>query len=203
LEEFLRRRARLQRVEEEVRRRIVLGFFDTLYWSRRFKRHMDIKRSGRMTAIPQLDVPEIFVDDEDDRAMRAANSSGMGGDSAQTPMTPGYLSAMDATAGQHPLSGPRMSMGGNHGGRNHRAHTSAFSFELHEPMDGTGTGSFTADGSSDTDRRENPGSGTPVVSPAQVREMLDDSVWMDSIRRSATIRRSEWDRGGPYQQGWS
>jgi hypothetical protein len=30
LEEFLRRRARLQRVEEEVRRRIVLGFFDTL-----------------------------------------------------------------------------------------------------------------------------------------------------------------------------
>ncbi|KAM0322822.1 hypothetical protein ACHAQA_009163 [Verticillium albo-atrum] len=30
LEEFLRRRARLQRVDEEVRRRIVLGFFDTL-----------------------------------------------------------------------------------------------------------------------------------------------------------------------------
>lgn len=30
LEEFLRRRARLQRVEEEVRRRIVVGFFDTL-----------------------------------------------------------------------------------------------------------------------------------------------------------------------------
>jgi hypothetical protein len=30
LEEFLRRRARLQRVEEEVRRRVVLGFFDTL-----------------------------------------------------------------------------------------------------------------------------------------------------------------------------
>lgn len=30
LEEFLRRRARLQRVEEEVRRRVVVGFFDTL-----------------------------------------------------------------------------------------------------------------------------------------------------------------------------
>lgn len=30
LEEFLRRRARLQRVEEEVRRRIVVGFFDTM-----------------------------------------------------------------------------------------------------------------------------------------------------------------------------
>lgn len=30
LEEFLRRRARLQRVEEEVRRRVVVGFFDTM-----------------------------------------------------------------------------------------------------------------------------------------------------------------------------
>lgn len=30
LEEFLRRRARLQRVEEEIRRKIVQGFFDTL-----------------------------------------------------------------------------------------------------------------------------------------------------------------------------
>ena len=30
LEEFLRRRARLQRVEEEVRRRVVVGFFNTL-----------------------------------------------------------------------------------------------------------------------------------------------------------------------------
>lgn len=31
LEEFLRRRARLQRVEEQVRRQVVLGFFDTMY----------------------------------------------------------------------------------------------------------------------------------------------------------------------------
>lgn len=30
LDEFLRRRARLQRVDEEIRRRIVQGFFDTL-----------------------------------------------------------------------------------------------------------------------------------------------------------------------------
>jgi len=30
LEEFLRRRARLQRVDEEIRRKIVQGFFDTL-----------------------------------------------------------------------------------------------------------------------------------------------------------------------------
>lgn len=65
LEEFLRRRARLQRVEEAVRRNVVVGFFDTLYWSRVFRRAMDHKSSGRMTAVPQFTVPEIFVDDED------------------------------------------------------------------------------------------------------------------------------------------
>ncbi|KAK5137370.1 hypothetical protein LTR08_008948 [Meristemomyces frigidus] len=67
LEEFLRRRARLQRVEEAVNRNVVVGFFDTLYWSRRFRRAMDAKKNARITAIPQFGVPEIFVHgDEDD-----------------------------------------------------------------------------------------------------------------------------------------
>ncbi|KAF2638033.1 calcium channel-like protein subunit Cch1 [Massarina eburnea CBS 473.64] len=65
LEEYLRRRARLQRVEEAVRRNVVVGFFDTLYWARRFRRAMESKKSGRMAAVPQFTVPEIFVDDED------------------------------------------------------------------------------------------------------------------------------------------
>lgn len=66
LEEFLRRRARLQRVEEAVRRNTVMGFFDTLYWSRQFRRAVDRKKSGRMTDVPQFTVPEIFVDDPGD-----------------------------------------------------------------------------------------------------------------------------------------
>lgn len=65
LEEYLRRRARLQRVEEAVHRHIVMGFFDTLYWSRRFRRAMEAKRNARMTAIPSLGVPEIFVHGEE------------------------------------------------------------------------------------------------------------------------------------------
>ena len=65
LEEFLRRRARLQRVEEAVNRNIVVGFFDTLYWSRRFRRAVNSKKSARMTAIPSFGVPEIFVQDEE------------------------------------------------------------------------------------------------------------------------------------------
>lgn len=64
LEEFLRRRARLQRVEEAVQRNTVIGFFDTLFWSREFRRKVDKKKSARMSVVPQFTVPEIFVDDE-------------------------------------------------------------------------------------------------------------------------------------------
>lgn len=75
LEEFLRRRARLQRVEEAVRRNIVVGFFDTLYWSRRFRRAVQERRNARMTTIPQLDVPEIFVHDPAEAANDNASAA--------------------------------------------------------------------------------------------------------------------------------
>ncbi|KAB8339248.1 hypothetical protein FH972_022182 [Carpinus fangiana] len=76
LEEFLRRRARLQRVEEAVRRSIVAGFFDTLLWSRRFRAVKDARNAGRMTTIPQLQVPEIFVEDEDENPVALPDSAG-------------------------------------------------------------------------------------------------------------------------------
>jgi hypothetical protein len=66
LDEFLKRRARQQRVEESIRRNIVRGFFDTLYWSRRFRRIQMTKGNFRMAGPPQLAVPEIFVEDPDD-----------------------------------------------------------------------------------------------------------------------------------------
>lgn len=74
LEEFLRRRARLQRVAEAVQRNVVVGFFDTLYWSRRFRQEIARRKrareeamtGGRLQGVPQLDVPEIFVHDETD-----------------------------------------------------------------------------------------------------------------------------------------
>ena len=65
LDEYLRRRARLQRVEESVERRVVRGFFDTMYWHRRFKSRNQFRDSARMMTIPQFAVPEIFVDDRD------------------------------------------------------------------------------------------------------------------------------------------
>lgn len=66
LEEYLRRRARLQRVEEAVNRNVVVGFFDTLYWSRQLRRARDGKRAARMTELPNFGVPEIFIHDESD-----------------------------------------------------------------------------------------------------------------------------------------
>ncbi|KAH6688201.1 calcium-channel protein cch1 [Verticillium dahliae] len=186
LEEFLRRRARLQRVDEEVRRRIVLGFFDTLYYSRQFKKHKERKQAGRMTAVPQLDIPHIFVDDEDgskqqtptirqsgqgkstllsaEDADRAHHRSWSGSSDLQGPGLDGEY--------QHPLSFPRSGPSSP----SHQSANSAFSFELQEPGLGSGENS----------RR------TSAVSPAQVSNILDDSVWVESIRRSATVRKPDW-----------
>lgn len=147
---------------------------------------MEKKRSARMTAIPQLDVPDIFVDDEDDRKRTATQRTTMAAPVARG--TSDFLSVSDASRPQHkswtsgtdistydssqthPLSLPRASpsMPG------HRSHASALSFELQDS--GTNSGENSRRGSS--------------VSPAQVRELLDDSAWVESIRRSATIRRS-------------
>ena len=194
LEEFLRRRARLQRVEEESRRRVVLGFFDTLYWSRQFKRHLNLKNSARMTAIPQLDVPEILVDNTEETTSRPAASrattqgfptsrdrsasrdflSADGGRRTWSSITD--LSSFD-TSYAHPLAFPRAP--DSPSGQGHRNQTSAFSFDLQEPAE-----------SPEVETTGGEGRRGSSVSPAQVREMLDDSAWMASIRRSATMRRS-------------
>lgn len=66
LEEFLRRRVRLQRVDEAVRRNTVIGFFDTLYWSRRLRDRINDRQKSRLQTLPRFEVPEIFVDQDSD-----------------------------------------------------------------------------------------------------------------------------------------
>ena len=66
LEEFLRRRARLQRVHESMRRNVVIGFFDTMYWSRRFRQAVAQRRNSRLGSPPQLPVPEILIEDPEE-----------------------------------------------------------------------------------------------------------------------------------------
>jgi hypothetical protein len=233
LEEFLRRKLRLQRVEEEVRRRIVLGFFDMLYYSRQFKRHMDKKRAGRMTAIPQLDIPEILVDNEEHKSEQGEGGGGQGGQEQQrqqqhptasrsrakssaavtTPvdgsgslLSPSSsrakssqhrswaglgadLSSYDTSYG-HPLAGPRGSRpaaaaAASSASPARQSQGSTFSFELTEP------GLVAGD---DADEATSLGRRGSSVDPSVVRDMLDNSVWVESLRRSAT-RKSGW--GGP------
>ncbi|KAJ4151327.1 hypothetical protein LMH87_012034 [Akanthomyces muscarius] len=182
LDEFLRRRARLQRVDEEIRRRTVLGFFDTLYWSRKFKQHMNMKRAARMTMVPQLSVPEILVDDEEPDVDTAVGASGKTNrpllpslnTNVETPKRPsvwaGEISPRDSGT-QHPLSFPRTSGGGI----SPPASPMRTSFQL-SPSDAS---------NAEADRRGR------SLSPAQARGMLDDSVWVESIRKSKTLRRSD------------
>ncbi|THV45502.1 hypothetical protein BGAL_0481g00030 [Botrytis galanthina] len=199
LEEFLRRRARLQRVEEEVRRRIVVGFFDTMYWSRRFRKHMERKRSGRMTDIPQLG-PEVYVDDEDSSTQKhKSTASGSGALLSPTDITDSRNSFITHGLDGAPLRqrrgtdadiglglntsfpsvssavSPTLSPLKAHGPRG-----SAFSFE----GVGIGAGDGSAINSTASSRRNS------AVSAENVLEVLDNSAWGESIRRSFTTRRS-------------
>jgi hypothetical protein len=221
LEEFLRRRARLQRVEEAVRRNVVVGFFDTLYWARRFRRAMEQKQSGRMTGVPQFTVPEIFVDDEDitdaQRGVYSATGSPLfspvdlqaGGSDAEqrtsgsdvrSPSPPGDFttrsraSSVQMTPQQSPtrtrpppLTPSRVSP---------RASPQASPFSPPAESEWQFASALSRPPSPlDTLEAEPASSGSrsrqnSAVSAADVLEVLDNSAWGESIRRSFTQRRS-------------
>ncbi|KAJ5687754.1 hypothetical protein N7536_010373 [Penicillium majusculum] len=203
LEEFLRRRARLQRVEEAVRRNTVVGFFDTLYWSRQFRRQVDRKKSGRMSVVPTFTVPEIFVDDPgDDHEEHDQPGSG-----AITPQTqpdldgnfPPMLSPVShhrraessPTANRNALPRINTNLSGSVSGSNtptrewssispsitpRQMYGERTSFDTNETQE--------APPVADTSRHN---SGMNVQ---DVMHSLDNSAWGESIRRSFTQRRS-------------
>ncbi|KAH8808205.1 BcCCH1, calcium channel protein [Xylogone sp. PMI_703] len=186
LEEFLRRRARLQRVEEEVRRRIVVGFFDTLYWSRRFKQHIEKRKSSRLTAVPQLG-PEVFVDDHEaeiSKTPRSSTGSMLSPSTEVEEARNSFISRGLNSASRHRRGTTSGSAPGS---------SSAISPQL-SPNRVTSVG-FTlpveefdrhSDGGSASSSRRNSG-----VSAENVLEVLDNSAWGESIRRSFTMRRPE------------
>jgi len=51
-------------------------------------------------------------------------------------------------------------------------------------------------GAGDEDAGTSLGRRGSTVDPRVVRDMLDDSVWVESLRRSATMRKSGWGQGG-------
>jgi hypothetical protein len=199
LEEFLRRRARLQRVEEAVRRNVVVGFFDTLYWARRFRRAMDLKKQGRMTAIPQFTVPEIFIDDEDiTNAQRVPNHS-PSGSSLFTPAD------TNTHGGIRAPSPPRLD---THVANMRSRANSIQQTPTGSPTRGSpGASPFSPPGDADWQfasalsrppsplEELDPGEANSrsransAVSAADVLEVLDNSAWGESIRRSFTQKR--------------
>ncbi|KAL2887402.1 Calcium-channel protein cch1 [Ceratocystis lukuohia] len=220
LEEFLRRRARLQRVEEEVRRRVVVNFFNMLYWSRKFKRHMEMKRASRMGTVPSL--PAIQIN-RDGNASRSEDNDGQqnikDGVSSTISNSP-TLAVADGSARSSSIHGPSGSNGSN-GGINPLSPSGDITYDadsrrtwngglagLHldtsqHPLSLPRTGSsnspstqFASGGSFTFNVRETrPTAGdrrmTAVNSSSAVQDMLDESVWIESLRRSTTVRRNQ------------
>ena len=137
---------------------------------------MERKKSGRMTDIPQLG-PEVYVDDESDIIKQQSTT-------ATSPL----LSPLDINAPRnsfitHGLDGsisvplspgsPRVSPQLSP----HRPTNSAISLDGGEQLSGGGGGS------NQSSRRGS------AVSAENVLEVLDNSAWGESIRRSFTMRR--------------
>lgn len=224
LEEFLRRRARLQRVEEAVRRGIVMNFFDTLYYNRKFKKHMQAKDAGRMKTVPSLQVPEIFVEgadatEEQRDSLRRTSRPAL---SLQIPefgspnvrrLPTDDRSASDIrdraaslSVSSRASSGQSLSPGQGPSTRAHRESLGRWK-SIHESRrpgnDSPYANVFASAASDEADeadeegaRRERDHSRTPsAVSAQDVMEVLDNSAWGESIRRSFTIKRGQTKRG--------
>jgi voltage-dependent calcium channel len=202
LEEFLRRRARLQRVEEAVRRNVVVGFFDTLYWSRRFRRAIKDKRASRMAQPPELTVPEIFVDD----ITTADKHSVTPGAQSPVELAPTYgTTSIDFGAANSAHQDAIMRSRSNSIQLTPSPSPTRSSPQLSPrqlPTDPIATTDFAASGLGSGSLFSPPPpspTGPPSeearsransnVSAQDVLEALDNSVWGQSIRRSFTLRR--------------
>lgn len=151
-----------------------------------------------MTTVPQLDIPHILVDEGDE------DENDNDGATPQTPLrgnsqpsSPTHLSADRRSFGHARISS---------GSTDAAQQGSAWHHPLSLPRSTTSTPSPPLSPSNlGFELRDAPGQVSPSpstgelhrrtssVSPTQARDMLDDSVWMESIRRSTTTRRS--DRG--------
>lgn len=188
LEEYLRRRARLQRVEEEVRRRVVGGFFDTLYWARKFRSRLESRKSARMMTVPQFAVPEIFIDDQD--VTETPYSSHF------PPASPTNISPTDRTSRRSHHDGGlrrRESRSGSPSGGG-----GSPSLSVPRPSPSDASISFSWGGYDGTEapppgQRSRAGSS---VDRQNVLEVFEESAWGESMRRSLTLRRSGTRRGG-------
>lgn len=197
LSEFLRRRARLQRVEEAVHRQIVIGFFDTVYWRRYLRRHRDNQQSSRMSTVPQFKVPEIFVEDEDEASKAVATSSvgrASPGPSSRA-SSPARTASTRNSVQISPVRSPPILTPQHTGDEppprslsERRLDTS-----MNLGLDGASPGGLEVSSAQDEGGR---GRSNSAVSVQSVLDALDQSAWGASLRRSFSQQRRSPRRTG-------
>lgn len=196
LEEFLRRRARLQRVHETIRRNTVVGFFDTLHWSRKFKRAREAKRDSRLGGPPSLPVPEIFIENPDDHLESSSSTQPHDFTSstpAYTPQKgPPTLPPIDTSFQPRDSLRSAWSFGPDESPRSSPVRSPRL-----ESVDTSYAGGARASPTTPTltlshSRQGSTASG--VEGGQGIMESFDASAWGESIRRSFTTRRPRSDR---------
>lgn len=229
LEEFLRRQARLGIVKDEVRRKIVKDFISTIYHRSRYIRDQDTKRASRLTTIPQLQVPEIFVEDEDDSDRASSRASGRprptltltippqddmafrasGTDARETPTSPGLRNRTESFSPRESPTRPSISPTRPSFQSQHSIQISPqlspwrTTSQPPSPLDfPPGDGILSGAGRIDDRRSLSPvggatdrlsvrrsGSTRRSTSTQDVLDVLEDSAWGESMRRSMTAVR--------------
>jgi hypothetical protein len=129
---------------------------------------MERKRSGRMTDVPQLG-PEVYVDDEHDATKQAARAN------VSPLLSPDAANDTRNSFITHGLDGAMRTRRGTDASMTGYPPNSAFSFE------GGELGTSGGGGSNQSSRRGS--------AAENVLEVLDNSAWGESIRRSFTMRR--------------
>lgn len=197
LEEFLRRRARLQRVHESMRRNIVVGFFDTMYWSRRFRQAVAARRDSKLSGPPTMPVPEIFVEDPEESSSATEPQDFLHPSSAaRSPTSPSFAGSPNlprintdvpsAWARDSPSRGSfDISPTGTSPVREQRGRLQSVDTSYRGRTSMSSIGRTPPDGRSPAHSRQNSN-----VGDAGVMESFEGSAWGESIRRGLT-RKSQ------------
>ncbi len=201
LDEFLKRKARLQRVHESIRRNVVISFFDTMFWRRKFRRSQNAHHSSRMDEPPQLPVPEIYVDDPDSLLRDSESTEPRDFTEAAPNLSPRSTGQRSVSSGFNARTLPKLDTSLR---RRDSAKTSLspseqspspipspnFSPRRLFPTDTSYTRADRATSpSSPRPGHSRQGSGVSDLSAEGIMDSFDNSAWGESIRKSFSVRR--------------
>ncbi|EED24171.1 calcium channel subunit Cch1 [Talaromyces stipitatus ATCC 10500] len=192
LEEFLRRRTRLRRVEEAVRRNTVMGFFDTLHWARQFRKHIESRKSARLTAVPQFSIPEIFVDDQEHQGTEDDPFSDEPSPQKDSRMTLSSPTSLPKSLSPTSSTRPSLQIDTNITAEGSSSEWSRIGAALSPRQNAPDLNLDFPDGSRSLGGQSSEGghSRDNSVIVQDMMQTLGDSAWGESIRRSFTQRRS-------------